>query len=244
MFTQIRAHLGFGWATRVVAFVILATSSIPLAVMKPRTSPPRRRNLLDHTAFKDLPYVLFNFGLLFGFMGLYIVFYYIQLYALLEAHVTPAVADYALVILNASSLLGRVVLGYNADAMGSINVQTVVVFFNAVLTFCLIAIRNEPGLIVYTVLYGFFAGAFMGLPAAGVATLSPDRGKIGTRLGMTLAFVGVGVLISNPVAGAILGARDDWVGLIVWCGVLLSASALSVVASRVAKVGLQFTIVI
>lgn len=76
------------------------------------------------------------------------------------------------------------------------------------------------------VFYGFSAGAFMGLPAASIVTLSADKSKIGTRIGMTLAFVGFGVLVSNPIAGAILGTDQNWIGLIIWCGVLLIASAL------------------
>jgi hypothetical protein len=60
----------------------------------------------------------------------------------------------------------------------------------------------------------------MGLPAAGVVCLSANKTKIGTSLGMTLAIVGCGVLMSNLIAGAILNGKGRWVGLIVWCGVL------------------------
>lgn len=244
IFSQLEPRVGFGWATRVLSFIILGTSLPPLALMKTRTRPTKRRNLVDATAFKDTPYILLNFGLLFGFMGIYIIFYYIELYALLEASVATTLTSYILVIINASSLLGRLILGFYADKMGSINVQTIVAFATALLTFCLIAIKNPPGLIVYSVLYGFFAGAFMGLPAAGVARLSADHSKIGTRLGMTLAFVGFGVLVSNPIAGAILGYDRDWIGLIVWCGTLLAMSGASMAASRIVKAGFGFSTVI
>ncbi|KAL2360790.1 hypothetical protein RJZ56_006337 [Blastomyces dermatitidis] len=42
---------------------------------------------LDRTAFKDVPYILLNIGLIFGFMGFYIIFYYIELYAHQESSV-------------------------------------------------------------------------------------------------------------------------------------------------------------
>ncbi|PQE28118.1 Major facilitator superfamily domain general substrate transporter protein [Rutstroemia sp. NJR-2017a BBW] len=244
VFTQLQPRIGFGWATRVVAFIIFGTSIIPLLVMKSRSVASPWRTVLDATALRDVPYILLNSGLLFGFMGLWVIFYYIQLYALQRSSVSSELASYLLVIINASSLPGRLLPGFYADKVGSINVQTVVAASSAILTFCLIAIRSTGGLIVYSLLYGFSAGAFMGLPAAGVARLSEDHSKIGIRLGMTLGFVGFGVLVSNPIAGAILAVNGSWTGLIVWCGALLTASTLSMAASRVVKVGYSLTKVI
>ncbi|KAH8429451.1 uncharacterized protein LDX57_007113 [Aspergillus melleus] len=194
IFARLQPRIGFGWATRVIAFIVLGTSLLPLCLMKSKSSPTTRYNLFDRTTLTDALYLLFNLGLIFGFMGFYIVFYYIELYAHEESSISTILGTYLLVIVNGSSLFGRVVLPFYADRFGSINVQTLVALIGAVLTFCLIAIKNAPGLIVYSVIYGICAGAFMGLPAAGVVSLSADRSKIGARLGMTLAVVGCGVL--------------------------------------------------
>ncbi|GAB1312624.1 hypothetical protein MFIFM68171_02834 [Madurella fahalii] len=242
--TQMQSRIGFGWAVRVLAFFLLVTSVVAATAMKSRTPSRVPRSLVDRSAFRDVPYILLNLGLFFGFMGLYVVFNYIQLFALGETSVSSSQADYLLVTINASSLPGRLIPSYYADKVGSINVQTAVALASAVLTFCLLAVRTAPAIIVVSVLFGFAAGAFMGLPAAAVVNLSADKSKIGTRLGMTLAFVGVGVLIGNPIAGAILGTRENWVGLIVWAGVLLVASTVSMAASRIAKVGVGLTRVI
>lgn len=205
--------------------------------MKSKAPPATSWSVVDRAAFTDVPYLLLNTGLVFGFMGLYIILYYIQLLSLDRTDISSGLSSYLLVVINASSLLGRTVPGYYADKIGSINVQTMAALTSAILTFCLLAIRNTPGLIVYCVLIGICAGTFMGLPAAGVICLSSDKSKIGTRLGMTLATVGVGVLISNPIAGAILGGDRNWLGLVIWCAVLLVASTATMVASRIAKVG-------
>ncbi|PLB51570.1 monocarboxylate permease-like protein [Aspergillus steynii IBT 23096] len=244
IFARLQPRIGFGWATRVIGFIVLATSLFPVCLMKSKSPPTRQYNLLDRTTFTDAPYLLFNLGLIFGFMGFYIIFYYIELYARQETSISPVLATYLLVIINASSLLGRVVIPFYADRIGSINVQTLVALVGAVLTFSLLAIENAPGLVVYSVIYGICAGAFMGLPAAGVVSLSADRSKIGARLGMTLAVVGCGVLGSNPIAGAIVNGRGGWTGLITWCGALLTASFISMTASRVCKIGPGFKKVI
>ncbi|KAH8697433.1 putative monocarboxylate transporter [Talaromyces proteolyticus] len=241
IFTHLQPRIGFGWATRVIAFIVLATLLPVLFIMKTRAAPTSKYTLLDKSAFRDTPYLLLNLGLVFGFMGFYVIFYYIQLYALQETSLSAPLQGYLLVVINASSLLGRLVPGYYADMIGSINMQTAVALVGGILTFCLVVIKNAAGLVVFCVLYGFCAGAFMGLPAAGVVSLSLEKkSMIGTRLGMTLATVGCGVLVSNPIAGAILNGRGGWIGLIVWCGVLLMASCASMAASRVAKVGFSW----
>ncbi|PYI15804.1 MFS general substrate transporter [Aspergillus violaceofuscus CBS 115571] len=248
IFTQLQPRIGFGWTTRVLALIVLVTMLIPVVLMRSRAPPTTQWSLVDRTAFRDIPYLLLNTGLILGFMGFYVILYYIQLFAIQETSVSQTITTYILVIINASSLPGRLIPGYYADRIGSINVQTVVALVGAVMTFALIAIHSTPGLIVYCVLYGFASGAFMGLPAAGVVSLSADRSKIGTQLGMTLAVVGCGVLVSTPIAGAILnGGHGDgrhWVGLIVWCGALLSGSVVAMATTRIWKIGFGFKRVI
>ncbi|CAH0033240.1 unnamed protein product [Clonostachys rhizophaga] len=167
-------------------------------------------------------------------MGLYIVLYYVKLFAL-DHNITPEISEYLLIIINLSALPGRLIPGYFADRIGSINVQFSVALLSMILTFCLMTIRSAVSLVVFAILFGFSTGAFMGLPAAGVVNLSADKSKIGTRLGITLAFVGIGVLVDNPIAGTILGANKNWVGLTSWCGTLLAASSVSMAACRISK---------
>ncbi|KAM3074404.1 hypothetical protein ACMFMF_006417 [Clarireedia jacksonii] len=112
VFTQLQPRIGFGWITRVIAFIIFGTSIIPLLVMKSRSVASPWRTVLDATALRDIPYILLNTGLLFGFMGLWIIFYYIQLYALQRSSASSEVASYLLIIMNASSLPGRLLPGF------------------------------------------------------------------------------------------------------------------------------------
>ncbi|KAI0384214.1 major facilitator superfamily domain-containing protein [Hypomontagnella monticulosa] len=238
VFNQLQPQVGFGWATRVLGFILLATSAIPVFLMKANAPPRPARSLIDPSAFKDVPFLVFSLGLFFGLMGFYIILNYIELLALARTNTTPNLASYLLVIINAASLLGRLIPGYYADRIGSITMQTMVVLASVVLTFSLLAIRTAAALVVFSSLYGFMTGAFMGLPAAGIVSLSSDKSMIGTRLGMALSFIGIGLLVSNPIAGAILGEGQNWVGLIVWCGVLLAASSVCLIVSRALKVGL------
>lgn len=175
--------------------------------------------------------------MVFGFMGFFIVFNYIQLFAIDRSSTSESLTNYLLVIINATSLIGRVAGGSYSDKIGSIHVQAQATVIAAVLTYSLIAVRTTAGLVVYSVLLGISSGAFTGLPTTGIVTLSPDKSKVGTRLGMTLAYIGVGVLVGNPIAGAILGENGNWVGLLAFCASILFTSFAFIVASRITKVG-------
>ncbi|KAI0868270.1 MFS general substrate transporter [Hypoxylon argillaceum] len=237
VFTQLQPRIGFAWTTRVIAFILLGTSAIPLLVMKSKAPPKPSRSILDRTVFRDVPYILFSTGMVFGFMGFFIVFNYIQLFAIDRSSTSESLTNYLLVIINATSLIGRVAGGSYSDKIGSIHVQAQATVIAAVLTYSLIAVRTTAGLVVYSVLLGISSGAFTGLPTTGIVTLSPDKSKVGTRLGMTLAYIGVGVLVGNPIAGAILGENGNWVGLLAFCASILFTSFAFIVASRITKVG-------
>jgi len=72
-----------------------------------------------------------------------------------------------------------------------------------------------------------------------VATLTPHPRAIGMRLGMQFVPMAFGLLVGNPIAGAILnsGNGNNWVGLASFCGASVLLSAVFVGAARVNKVG-------
>jgi len=186
---------------------------------------------------KDIPYLLSCLGFCIGFLGLYVFYFYIQLYAIDVADTESGLAFYLLPILNAASFFGRLLPNYAAGHLGPMNTQ---VFFGAIsgiLSFCLLAIKNTPGVIAFSALYGFVSGPFVSLPIPVITSVSPDKSILGIRLGMSFAFSGFGVLIGEPVAGAILGSSQNWVGVIIWSGVMLLASSFIISAARIVKTG-------
>lgn len=237
VFFKLQPQIGFGWATRVVAFVMLVTLSVPLAVMKTRL-PPVKKAFFDPAAFKEPPFTLFSFGLFFGFMGLYIPFFYISSYAA-ENHITnPNIAFWLLVILNASSFFGRIVPNFVADKTGPLNMLIPCSLIASILAFAWIGIKSTAGLVVFAILYGFFSGTFVSLPAPAVASISPSMGVVGTRMGMSFTFAGFGLLIGNPVAGTILGS-NHWVGLQAFSGATTALATLTMAFSRIATAGVS-----
>ncbi|KAL9106766.1 MAG: hypothetical protein Q9227_008265 [Pyrenula ochraceoflavens] len=240
VFTQLQPLIGASWATRTIALILLCTLILPLIILRPLKYSSKPRTLLNLAALRDVPYALFGCGLLLGYMGIYVVFYYIQLYASATASVSPSLAFYLLAIINAGSSFGRVLPNFAADYTGTLNMQILFVSAAAVLSLCLLAIQTPSGIVVFCVLYGFFTGTFVSLPGPTVASLSPDMSVLGARMSMAFMTAGTGLLVGTPVAGAILTTGTDgqnWTMLQVWSATLLVLSAFCMLVARVAKVG-------
>jgi MFS family permease len=140
------------------------------------------------------------------------------LHGLVETATTGKFSVQRVVAATAASGYGRVVPNLIAGKIGSLNIFAPAAVISALLAFCWIAINSVLGLVVFGVLYGVSSGAI-------VSTLSsPDMKNIGTRMGMAFAIASVGLLIGNPIAGALLKGRSN-VGLQVFSGAYLLVCA-------------------
>lgn len=79
----------------------------------------------------------------------------------------------------------------------------------------------------------------MSLPGPAVVSLSPNLGEVGTRMGMSFAFGGFGLLVGNPVAGAIL-RNHGWAAAQSWNGASNTVGTICILIARISKAGLDF----
>lgn len=225
-----------------MGFLVLATMFFAVAVMRARVDDdPQKRKVIDFGHFKDKLYLTACLSFFVNFLGLYVFYYYISLYAVEVAGTDQRIADYLLPMLNAGSFFGRLFPNWLAARYGLMNVQIIFGIISGALAFALLGIKTTGGVVVFTVVYGFVSAPYVSLPIPIVTSLSPDKGLWATRLGMSFAIIGVGALIGSPVAGAILGNKNDrnWNGLIVWCGVIFFISTAILTVVRTMKVGLK-----
>lgn len=93
------------------------------------------------------------------------------------------------------------------------------------------------GIIIITLLYGFFSGVFIALPPVCFVRLTADKSKVGTRLGMGFAVLGGGVLAGGPGGGAILGGADavdlHWTHLWVYAATAAAGAGVLLAALRI-----------
>ena len=122
MFYKLIDKVGFGWSVRILGFTSLATLLIPIFIMKMRVKPGRIRSLIDWSAFRDLHYLLFVFGCLIGFLGLYVAFFYTSYYGQATGLTNESMSFYLVPILNAGSVFGRTLPNWVSDKVGPLNI--------------------------------------------------------------------------------------------------------------------------
>lgn len=233
--------LSLAWATRVMAFIMLATLSVAIALMRPRLPPRKSGPLVDMVSLRNTPFATWLCAVFFVFIGLYIPFFYIQNYAL-SIGVDSDLAFYMLVIMNAASIPGRIFPALLADRIGNLHIIIPSVLISGIITLSWISVKTQSSLIAIAVFLGVFSGSIQGVVPALVPFLCPDLSKLGSNIGMTLSASGLSLLIGNPVAGAILGDQGGvWWGLWTFAGVAILAGFILLCAVRLLKVGLAIT---
>lgn len=219
VFKETLESVGYGWSCRILAFIILAMLILPFFIMKPRSTPGKKRALHDFSAFKDVSFTLFSLALFCTFVGLYIPFFYVPSFSKSRLDVDGSLAFYLLAVLNSGSFFGRLIPNLIANYTGSLNMLLFCIFTSGILVFFWITIQDLAGVIAFAILYGFFSGAVVALPPTALITISPDISKVGTRLGMSFSFAGFGLLVGNPIAGALLRSEFHYKGLQIFSGI-------------------------
>lgn len=234
-------QIGLPWAIRVMAFIMLATLVIPIAIMRPRLPPRKAGPLINVEALKDPAFAIWLLSVFFTFIGLYFPFYYIDKFAL-EIGIDTNLAFYMLVIMNASSIIGRIAPAIMADKVGNINIIIPAIMFSGVFIFAWIAVKSQSALIGTAFFIGLFNGSIQAVVPGTVAFLCTDLSKLGTNIGMTLFAAGLGMLIGTPVSGAILDKQTtadgaNFTGALAFSGAMAVFGSLLLCVGRVVKVG-------
>ncbi|KAJ1556384.1 hypothetical protein HK405_012293 [Cladochytrium tenue] len=236
LFYRLIGPLGFAWSVRVVGFMVLITQVVPLLFMRMRAPPSSRpREILDWSALTDWPYMVFSLSGVIGFIGLYVFLFYISFFAVASGLASNEMAFYIVPILNAGSVFGRIIPNAIADVTGPFNIYGAGSLICGILTFSLLSVNTLGGVVVISLLYGFFSGVFVSLPAVCFAQLTADKAKLGTRFGMGFAFAGFGILAGGPAGGAILGTDLfdlQWTRLWVYGGCTMLGCGVVLVALR------------
>ncbi|GKZ32519.1 hypothetical protein AbraIFM66950_001988 [Aspergillus brasiliensis] len=235
IFRQLQPRIGFGWATRTLGFIALVTTAFSLCVMHVRQFPRHKRVLTDFSAFKETPYTLFCMAMSFGYIGFFNPIFYIEAYAIKQHAIGEPLAFYLVSILNAASVPGRIIPGLLAPRLGPLNILLGSAIISGLLSLCWIAITDSGGLIAFAVLYGFFSGAFVALPAVALTSLTPNLDTLGTRLGMCSVLCGLGSLCGSPVAGAILDKTGSYLGVQLYSGLSIGATGVLLLFARMTK---------
>ena len=174
--------IGFGWAVRVLGFLLLFFGVVSAATLRNRRSAKTERKLFPAEFFYDKPMLLYTIALFLVLIALYVPAVYISTFGLHYHIVGSNLAFYLLPILQTSNIMGRIVLTFFADFTGPLNMRIPAACAVSVLTFAWIAVRNEAGLITFAILYGIFLGTVQALGPPCVASVTKDMTLLGTNM--------------------------------------------------------------
>lgn len=233
VFEGLQPRLGFGWATRVIGFIALALCGYVITVVQP-TPKPNGSNALrglklsspkkvaEVAGLLDLRYLTQSVAVFFSNLSFFVPLYYVQSYARSHGMQDQDLAKYLLVILNSAAIPGRIIPSFAADMFGVVNVYISVCALTAASSFYWISATNQAGNVVFAVLYGFFSGSVITLAPIVLTSITDDPDILGTRLGVVALLKGVASLVGPPIAGAILGTTDSYLGVQVFTGLAMT----------------------
>lgn len=265
---QIINHSGFPWAARAMGFIMLGSLLLGFALLRTRLPPRKSGPFFDLEAFRDPAYTVFVIGLTLGFMAYFIPFFYIEPFSL-RVGTSADLSFYMLAIMNAAGTVGRLLPNFLADryvffsdmscvatndySIGNLNVIISISYVSGIILLLWLTVHHTANLIAISIIYSFFAGGLTNAAPAVVGLLSPELNKIGTRVGMMYTVVSLGVLIGNPIAGAILKtqspkdangvlieARANYDGVFIFAGVAMIVASVCMHYTRTAKKGLLY----
>ncbi|OLN91626.1 putative transporter MCH4-like protein 8 [Colletotrichum chlorophyti] len=241
MLSKMTQQVGFPWAIRTVGFLFLFLLGISCVTVKSRL-PPRPRPFVFKEyidGLREPPMAITVCALFLFFWGMFLPFNFVILQARSQG-MDENLVIYLLPIMNAVSILGRIIPGILADKVGRYNVMICITFISAV--FCLalwIPGKSNAAIIVFLVIFGFSSGGFISLAPACIAQISDIR-QIGVRTGMAFAVQSFGALTGSPIAGAIVASQGgSYLGLQLFCGFSMLAAVAVFFAARTVQVGLN-----
>jgi MFS family permease len=173
-------------------------------------------------------------------LGLFIPFTFIILEATAKG-MGESLAGYLVSILNAASVFGRTLPAYAADRyIGRFNILITMAIITTVLVLGVwIPARSNAALVVFAALFGFASGSIVSITPALVAQISDVR-QIGVRTGTIFTIVSIAVLISNPIAGALVTADNGgFLKLQIFAGVVMVGGCFFLILARITLAGLK-----
>ncbi|KAJ5815737.1 hypothetical protein N7474_007514 [Penicillium riverlandense] len=198
------ARVGYQWAIRLLALLVLVMCALGIALVKTRLPKGRSKSTINLRYFQDSRFTWLTLGIfsleleVFAGLGLY------PTYVVMQGFSTST-SVILLSILNVASTMGRLIAGAVGDRYGRINTQTGLIALGAMAIFTIwLPFGNTlPGLYTFSVLFGLASGSFLSLAPACIGQIS-KASEAGGRFGICYSIVSLATLICVPIGGEML----------------------------------------
>jgi len=270
MLRELFKEVGFGWAVRVLAFLMLAGLSVSIAVLKQHGESKKDAPLFAAKHLRDIPFTLFilckhsksaartmptEIAYAFMVMGTYVPYFYIQKYAL-ELNIDEQTTFVIVSVMNAATFFGRFPYNYLADMYGGISILAPCCLATSIILFMWRFVHTLNGLFVISATFCFVTGGLVSLPAVTIANLTTEKSEYRTRMGMGYTVAAIGALGGSPIAGALRHSgksimpvsthagdiMERWQGTWLFAAAAMLVATVLMVCARVLRGGLNLTL--
>lgn len=238
MARRLISTVGFGWSTRIIAFVALATTVIMFfCLTKKRLSCSARKEFLAWECFTELPFILYSAGNMLGIVGLYTFYVYYESYAT-QIDPNRNAFLYMTAIVNAGSIVGSIISLQLAVKVGAINLLPFADLFSVILLFCWIPDHSAGGIITIGFLFGIVSRPIIGFFGIIISALTNDANRLGSRLSVLFIFMIFGFVLGPSIAG-IIQRQYGWFWLKLYAALAMLLSLFCHIALRASVAGLR-----
>ncbi|QDS75118.1 hypothetical protein FKW77_007424 [Venturia effusa] len=228
-------RLGFPHAVRILALISFTTLTASFFLLRMRNPPRTRSCLIEFRALRELAFALYTVGIFFTFLGWFNYYDFLESWAI-STHVNTKrlPVHYVVSLVNAGSVIGRIIPNLVSDRIGPLNVQAPSIAIAAIMVFIWIPLHSIGPLVTISIIYGFFSGAVVSLPPTCVASMTDDMTLFGARVGVAFLAMSCSSLIGAPVAGALVQNYGYDVARI-WSGLVMLVGAAFVALARMSR---------
>ncbi|KAI0047197.1 MFS general substrate transporter [Auriscalpium vulgare] len=213
MLNQLLRHgVSYEKSVRASAFVVLAmlfVANILMSSSRRRSTTKNQEATKMKELFTDVPYMGIIIGGLLMDLGIFFPYFYLQLYTILHG-MDPNFAFYTLTIMNGAGFLGRIIPNLLAEKYGAVNMLTASSTACAILLWAFFGLKSVAAIVVFSLLYGFFAGAWISLLSPAVSNFSKNERDYGIRIGFASMLASFTALTGTPIDGKLLGNTFPW----------------------------------
>lgn len=228
-------EIGFGWAIRTSAFIMLALLVFSvLAVRPPHQTGPKAIHKVDYACIRNPILIATGVGFFFVYLGIFTPFFYVTSWAI-NVGINSNTSFYLISVINTTSLFGRIIPGFLADRYGPYNMAILSAVLSGIIATCMKSCTSLAALVIFSLAYGLTSGAIISLQGV-CATQMVEPKNYGTALGTVLGILSISGLVGTPIVGQIL-AHAGWTAVVLWSGLtmIFGACILFVVKLQVNK---------
>ncbi|KAE9405270.1 MFS general substrate transporter [Gymnopus androsaceus JB14] len=232
MLNHLFPTVGFAWAVRAQSFLYLGLLVISNLIMKTRLPPGGKKSVDMKGIMTDVPYMICTAGSFFVFWGLFVPYFYLQLFC--SKHNLPTnIVTYGITILNIMGVVGRTVPNFFADVFGPFNIAIFTAGLTGAFVFMLLASKSVAATVIFAILYGFTSGGFVSVIGPVAASFSKNINEVGTRMGFLTFVSSFAMLTGSPISGALLHAPQYyWLRPVVFSAVVVLFGCALITISR------------